>query len=104
MEPIRLAIVGLDRFADLLFGCLEKSDRLKLCAVCETRPALLNRYRDKFPDIQFYDDPRAMVLRARPNALLLWRECCENEFLDSVMSQGCWPILRPPISGAWPRR
>ncbi len=99
MEPIRIAIVGIDRQTDQLLTCLVKSDRLKLCAICETQPPLLNQYRDRYPDIQFLDDPREMVLRNKPNIVLLWRDCCGNEFVNFIIEKGCWLILRPPIMG-----
>jgi hypothetical protein len=99
MEPIRLAIVGIDRQTDQLLTCLIKSDRLKLCAICETQPPLLNKYREKYSEIQFFDDPREMVLREKPNILLLWRDSCGNDFANSIIEKGCWLILRPPIQG-----
>ncbi|MFA5864631.1 MAG: hypothetical protein WC975_08070 [Phycisphaerae bacterium] len=99
MEPVHLAIVGVDRYTEQILTCLEKSDRVKLCAVCDTHPPLLNMYREKYPEIHFYDDPREMVLREKPGILLLWRDCCKNEFLDSVIEKGCCPVLRSPTIG-----
>lgn len=99
MERIPLAIVGIDRHTDSILSCLLKSDRLKLCALCETRPPLLNKAREQYPDVRFYDDPREMTLREKPKILLLWRDCCGNEFPESVIEQGCWLVLRPPIPG-----
>ncbi len=99
MEPIRLAIVGIDRQTDQLLTCLFKSDRLNLCAISEIQPPLLNKYREKYSDIQFFDDPREMVLRAKPDILLLWRDASGNDFANSIIEKGCWLILRPPIMG-----
>jgi len=99
MEPVQLAIVGVDRQSDQLLACLAKSDRLKLCAICETQPALLNKCREMLDESQLFSDPREMVLRAKPNVVLLWRDCCGNEFVDSVMEKDCWLVLRPPITG-----
>jgi hypothetical protein len=98
MEAIKLAILGIDRNTDLLFDCLRKSDRLSLCGLCETQPALLNRYRGEYPDISFFDDPREMILKQKPHAVLLWREA-SDAFIDSLLSEGIWLILRPPITG-----
>jgi len=67
--------------------------------LCETQPARLNKYRGTFDDSRLFNDPREMVLRAKPAAVLLWRDCCGNEFVDSVLEKGCWLILRPPLTG-----
>jgi len=99
MGPVKIAIVGIDRLTDQLLAGLAKTDRLSLCALCDTHPAVLNRCRNKYPDLQFYDDPREMVIRAKPNLVLIWRNCCESEFISRAIDEGCWLILRPPIAG-----
>ncbi len=98
MEIIKLAILGIDRQTDLLLDCLRKSDRLCLCGVCETQTAILNRYRTEYQDIAFFDDPREMILRQKPHVVLLWQEV-SDAFIDSLLTEGIWLILRPPITG-----
>lgn len=101
MEPVPFAIVGLDRHIDPLLACLARSDRLRLCAVCETRPSVLNKYRSLCDDqgVQMYGDPRELLLRARPRVLLYWKECGGDDFLYSAMEKQCCLVLRPPLPG-----
>jgi hypothetical protein len=99
MDTVKIAIVGVDRYTDQLLACLRKSDRLCLSGVCETQPALLSHCRNTYEDIPFFDDPREMILREKPNVVLLWRDCCENNFLDAVIGEGVWLVLRSPITG-----
>ncbi len=99
MEPVKLSIVGVDRYTELLFDILLKSDRLNLISLCAAEADVIEKYREKFDNIQFYTDPREMLLRAKPNIVLLWRNFCSNEFLQFVLEQKSWLVLRPPIKG-----
>jgi hypothetical protein len=99
MGPVKIAIVGIDRYADQVLNCLTRSDRLTLCAICDNRPSVLNPLRDKYDGVELYDDPREMVLRAKPNIVLLWRDRFDDEFLTSVFEGNIWLIVRPPIVG-----
>ena len=99
MGPVKIAIVGIDRYADLVLDCLTRSDRLSLCAICDNRPAVLNPLRNTYEHIEFYDDPREMILRSKPNIVLLWRDRFGDEFLNSVVEENIWLIIRPPIMG-----
>jgi hypothetical protein len=99
MGPVKIAIVGIDRSADLVLDCLTRSDRLSLCAICDNRPSVLNPLRDKYDGVELYDDPREMVLQSKPNIVLLWRDRFDDEFLTSIFDENIWLIVRPPITG-----
>ncbi len=99
MEPITLSIVGVDRYTDLLIEILRNSDRMKLASVCGQEASFSERYKQEYPEIGFYNDPREMLLRDKPDIILLWKDFCGREFIKSVVKAGKWCILRPPLSG-----
>ncbi len=101
MEPIKLAIVGVDRYTELLFEILLKSDRLKLIALCAAQADIIEKYKEQFEnaEIAFYTDPREMLLRSNPNIVLLWQDFCGPEFSRFVLEQKNWLVLRPPVKG-----
>ncbi len=101
MEPVKLSIVGIDRYTDLLFDILLESDRLKLVSLCAFQSDVIERYREQFSDkgIEFHTDPREMLLRNKPDIVLLWQDFCGMEFSRFVLEQKSWLVLRPPIKG-----
>jgi hypothetical protein len=99
MQPVKLAIVGIDHVTDLILASLNRTDRITLCAICETQPALLNKYRESKTNVLFFDDPREMILRTKPDVVLYWRECAGDNFIESMIDENFWLIVRPPLSG-----
>jgi len=99
MEPVKLSIIGVDRYTELLFDILIKSDRLNLISLCAAEADVIEKYSEQFDEIEFYTDPREMLLRTKPDIVLLWRDFCGSEFSQFVLEQNCWLVLRPPIKG-----
>ncbi len=101
MEPVKVSIVGTDRYTELLFDILLKSDRLKLISLCASQSDVIEKYKEQFEgsEIEFHTDPREMLVRSRPDIVLLWQDFCGMEFSQFVLEQKSWLVLRPPIKG-----
>lgn len=94
MEAVSVAIVGVDRYTDLLIKLLCGSDRFRLSAICESRRDVLRQQEQQGRTCQLFDDPRELILRSGAQLLIVWRGSGHEEFLKLAVDQGLWLLLR----------
>lgn len=94
MEPVRLGIVGVDSYADILIELLVRSDRFQLVAICDRRPEVLRRYDQPGCGWELFDDPREMILRSGLHVLVVWRDSDRDAFQTVAIEKGIWLVQR----------
>ncbi len=99
MEPVKLCIVGIDKYIDTLIELLHKSDRMDVVGICSTKLDLTEEYSARYCDIAFFNDPREMFLAQNPNLLFFWEGGFKRDFIQFAMEKGSFVVLRPPLKG-----
>lgn len=95
MEAIDVAIVGLDRYADLLIELLDGSERFNLAAVCDPRSEMLRKCEQGGVTWQLFDDPREMIMRAKVQVLIVWHGWGVAEtYQEAAADKGTWLVQR----------
>jgi len=99
MEPLRIAIVGVDRYTDVLVDLIGRDERSLLTAICDRRSDVLRRYEREGSTWELFDDPREMILRTRPQVLIAWLAGAQEQYPQLAVDNGVWVVLRTAAEG-----
>ncbi|MEF3305058.1 Gfo/Idh/MocA family protein [Paenibacillus sp. GYB003] len=99
MTAIRLAIVGLGRFAAVHARVLAELPDVRVVAICDRSPEAIDAFAPLFPDASRYTDPLRMIDAERLDAIdVLTPEHLHAEPVKYALEAGLHAFVEKPLA------
>ncbi|PYI53958.1 Gfo/Idh/MocA family protein [Paenibacillus flagellatus] len=99
MKAVRLAMIGLGRFASAHARIWPQLRGVEVVGICDPNPAALESFRAVFPDARPYADWRDMIDRESPDAVdVLTPEHLHVEPVEYALRAGAHVFVEKPLA------